>query len=151
MANWKPWLVGLSAALFCLASAGTAADPQDDATKKELKALEGVWGMVSTSDSSGDVTKDYGHIKYTFTKGKYRGDDNGKQGALGSGTVVLDVDHKPKMMALIPDVDGDKGKEEYSYELKGDELKLYFHESRDDYPADFKDSGVIIQVFKRLK
>ncbi|HVS34752.1 MAG TPA: TIGR03067 domain-containing protein [Gemmataceae bacterium] len=151
MTSMKPWLAGLGAALFCLASAGTAADPQDDATKKELKALEGVWGLTSATDSSGDVTKMYGRLKYTFSKGKWRrdGDNVG-----GSGAVSLGVLKDLKTMDLI--YDGDKGKEEFLYELKGDQLRLCFDDGMGKmaYPNDFKvdkDSFNVVLVFKRLK
>jgi uncharacterized protein (TIGR03067 family) len=131
-----------------------AEPPNDDATKKDLKKLQGDWAAVSmvndgvkASDDEAQslfrTVKDNHYTVYLFNK------------AIGKGTFKIDATKTPKTIDAVPANAPDKSKAMLGiYELDGDQLKLCFASSGKDRPKDFTSkagSGQVLTVWEREK
>jgi uncharacterized protein (TIGR03067 family) len=142
------------AAVGLLVAAG---DATEDAVKKDLAALKGVWAVVSAekdgkklgSDQFKDVTVTYDGA------GKILAERDGK--VLFAATFKIDPTKKPKTIDATQTSDGDtKGKVLLGiYELKDDTLTFCSQsDSSKDRPTDFTakpGSGHFLRVYKRVK
>src|SRR6516165_11837054 len=112
--------------LGCLVAALTIgrARAQDDAAKKEIKKLEGIWATVSIEAAGQKVTdEDKIKTRKLTTKGdKYTmkvGDETVQ------GTVEINPSKNPKTIDIKPDTGSNKGKTLLGiYELDGDNLTI---------------------------
>ncbi|MCI0457853.1 MAG: TIGR03067 domain-containing protein [Gemmataceae bacterium] len=138
------YVVGL-VAVGLLAGSGLT---QDEATKKEMKLLEGTWTVESAQRDG----KDYDRIKgdqLIFEGDRLTLKMKDRDQKI---TYKLDVSKKPRAIDITPE-----GKDKTIpaiYELKGDTLKLCFAEPDTERPTEFKsDEGSrrVLVILKRAK
>jgi uncharacterized protein (TIGR03067 family) len=133
--------LGLPAFLFALASVGSAADPKEEAVKKELKALDGTWNVVGADK-----------VQVVISNGKYKEMVGGKE--VESGTFTVGPSKTPKTMdIMILDGEGKGMMQLAVYELKGDDLRMVFAKPGiKDRPKDLTgEGGFSVAVYKRVK
>ena len=143
-------------ALLALASVGTTI-AQDDAVKKELAQLEGVWQVVSMEEGKQAGPDNWKTIKFVF-KGNvltFKGDDAVSK-KVGKITIVVDPTTTPRTIDLKAVEGSEKGLIlEGIYEIKGDEMKLCVRgEPGADRPLEFatkEGSKLVLFVLKREK
>ena len=142
--------------LACLVAALTIgrAGAQDDAAKREMKKLEGIWATVSIEAAGEKVTdKDKIKTRKLTTKGdKYTlkvGDETVE------GTIDINPTKKPKTIDVKPASGSNKGKTLLGiYELDGDSLKICLAPPGKDRPTAFStaaEDGQQLVVYKREK
>ena len=150
-------LLGISLLLAGLGLPKASGDPQDDAFRKELKAMAGVWRPISTENNgnkaSGEVLKDI----------LWARDADGKWAMQRGGETVLewtvkkiDTTKKPKTIDLEVTSGSYKGQVYRGiYELDGDTLRVCLAQpERVERPTEFsagKGSGSALSEFKREK
>lgn len=153
------WLVLIIAGGLCLAKAG-ADGKEDDALKKELARLEGVW-KISEALHGGEVVEQSEPEEFEFKAGKLlvrKGDR-----APITMTLRLDLSPDPKLLDWTTDPkgkfdDADKFAEGI-YKLDGDTLTVCYHVrdnrfAKGSRPTEFKSaegSDSMLIVFKRAK
>jgi uncharacterized protein (TIGR03067 family) len=131
-----------------------AADNDD--VKKELKALQGKWKVVSL-EAGGNVLPKEAVPDFTFTVGA-DGKSTGKhpKGEY-EATVTVDPRKKPKTIDNLHESGDQKGKKQYGiYKLEGDTLTVCITRpgaAEGDRPKDFatKDTANVVFVFERVK
>ncbi|HZT81083.1 MAG TPA: TIGR03067 domain-containing protein [Gemmataceae bacterium] len=140
----------LAAALFA------AADdkPKDDASAKDVKALQGRWKAVSGVEDGKDFDKETAEALELIVEGdKYTLKVKGEE--LEQGTLKLDAGKKPKAADIDIAKGEDKGKKQLGvYELSGDTFKLCVSRPGKERPKDLsakKGSGHSLFVFKRAQ
>ena len=142
-------VVGVLAAGLLLA----AADPKDDAAKKELDKFAGTWKAVSIVEDGKEVPKDeVEKVSLTVKGDDYtfrRGD------AVIEGTHKLDPGKTPKTIDAVRSTGPNKGKSILGiYELTDDTYKVCFAGPGQDRPTEFASkagSGCRLIVMKREK
>jgi uncharacterized protein (TIGR03067 family) len=122
----------------------------DDATEKDLKAMQGKWSVASAVDRGKPVpAKELEGMEIEF-KGATMITREGKSEEKNG--VKLDPSKKPKVMLTDP-VNGEKPAPAI-YEIDGDTLKIAFAKGGTKPPASFdlkKGDDVQIFVLKRKK
>jgi RNA polymerase sigma factor (sigma-70 family) len=146
-----------------------AADPLDEATKKDLKALQGTWQVVSLEKAGGPTVADADNKEATddakngqlVIKGDTFTFRSGPAGDMGlTGRFKLDASGSPKTIDLRAELELEKGSKDAKaltllgiYQLNGDELKMCLQEK--ERPQDFALKGVKsyreVTVFKRKR
>jgi uncharacterized protein (TIGR03067 family) len=130
--------------LFLMLSTGVA---QDDAAKKDLDALQGVWQMVSMEIEGKALPADeIKGFKLTF-KGN-QGSHSGRDGKIEEATIKLDPSKKPKAIDMTT-----QGKTLVGiYSIEGDNLKICSAKPGGNRPTEFKGGkDVVYYVLKREK
>jgi uncharacterized protein (TIGR03067 family) len=146
------FLVMLSA---CLALAAESA--RDDAAKRELANLQGVWKLVAVEKDGNKAFPKEGEkvsVRVEIKGAKYTlMGETGKEKSRAEGTFNLDASKKPKAIDFKYGGFGRKTPEEGIYELDGDNLKLCFQISGgESRPKEFsakEGSGQVLMTWKR--
>jgi uncharacterized protein (TIGR03067 family) len=143
-------LLPLSVLALCFAVPAGAADPKDEAVKKELKAFEGAWDGKSRLSDGKEEPAPPGGAQLIFSGEKYTIKLGGK--VTETGTFSIDPSKKPKTIDLTPTEGGEKGKKEQGiYELTGDDLKIAVAFGSSERPTDFSGKKSEVYTFKRAK
>ena len=132
-----------------------AADAKEDAVKKDMKAMQGDWAMVSCERDgikmSAEEMKTY---RRTVQKDKYTvviAGDDGVQRL--NGTTTLDPTKKPKTIDAVRTDSPSKGKAMFGiYAFEGDKQKVCFAPVGKERPTDFiskAGTGHVLTVWKR--
>jgi uncharacterized protein (TIGR03067 family) len=113
---------------------------QDDAVKKELATLEGVWQVVSMEEGKQDRSEYWKTLQFVFKGNQlaFKGDDVLSK-KLGKITIVVDPATTPRTIDFKVEAGSEKGLTlEGIYEVKGNELKLCIRgEAGADRPLEF--------------
>jgi uncharacterized protein (TIGR03067 family) len=141
--------------LLTLVLCGTTS-AQDDAGKKELAQLEGVWQVVSMEEGKQAGADFWKSVKFVF-KGNvltFTGDDALSK-KFGKITIVVDPATTPRTIDLKFDAFEKGLLLEGIYEIKGDELKLCIRgEPGANRPLEFatkEGTRLVLFVLKREK
>jgi uncharacterized protein (TIGR03067 family) len=141
--------------LVILLASFASALGQDDAAKKDLAKMQGVWQVVR-GEEDGEPSSDYllQNLKLTI-----KGDQLGLTGhdlaaeKASKLTVKIDPSTTPRCIDLMIDAGSLKGDVlEGIYEWQGDGLKLCLHLTRGNRPLEFdtsKGSNRVLFVLKR--
>ena len=130
----------------------------DEATDKELKALQGEWTWVSHEVGGKMMEPDPNDrpvVKIEKEKWFFQNKDSG--GFKEAGTFKLDVTTTPKCVDLISTAKDSEGqKNEAIYKLEEDKLTIVLNLNADDKsrPMEFKTAdkpGMILVVLERKK
>ncbi len=125
-------------------------DPKDEAVKKEMRKLEGVWRVVSadgqkvTQEQSKNYTLSIAGNKYIIKKmGKI----------VYEGTVRIDASKRPKTIDVTKTSGEFPGTVRMGiYQIDGESLKICYGLPCSDRPTEFKGgSAAALVVFKREK
>lgn len=140
------FLVGAVASVFL----GSAV-AQDDAAKKDLENLQGVWQFVSMEGGAALPPEKLKELKLTIKGDKASHPES--EGRTAEATIKLDPSKKPKAIDITPLTDPGKGKTLLGiYSIEGDTLKLCIANFGVDRPTEFKASKeVVLIVLKRDK
>jgi uncharacterized protein (TIGR03067 family) len=146
----------LVAAGVVVALAVCAVGAQDDATKKDLKAMEGTWAVTVHEFGGEKVSEDQNkqfNGKLVVKDGKYTvftGDMK-----IGAGTIKLDASKTPKHVDAVSDEGADKGKAMQGiYKIEGETMMVCFGQPGSDRPTEFKtkkDTTQMLLSYKRAK
>jgi uncharacterized protein (TIGR03067 family) len=152
--RWYALVVAIFFAGVGLRSA--AGDAQEDAVKKDLKALTGTWAVVAAERDGNKFTEEQTKgvlltIDGTGKASVKRGDQ-----VVFEGTFTLDPTKKPKTVDTTQTSDGEnKGKVTPGiYEVEGDTLKFCSAVPGKDRPGEFSaksGSGHFLREYKRVK
>jgi uncharacterized protein (TIGR03067 family) len=122
---------------------------KDDAVKKELSKMEGVWIAVSAERDGEKRSKDeIKDLKFTVKGDKWAINLDGQE---YQGTLKIDPTKTPKESDSIME-DGQIVKA--IYEVENGHLKLCWRGPGEDRPKEFvskADSGINLVIFKRSK
>ncbi len=130
----------------------------DEATDKELKALQGEWNWVSHEVGGKMMEPDPNDrplVKIEKEKWFFKNKDSGEYKE--AGTFKLDVTTTPKCVDLVSTAKESEGqKNECIYKLEEDKLTVVVNLNADDKtrPMDFKTAdkqGMILVVLERKK
>ncbi len=142
------WSYGILAVGLVL----TAAGAQDDAAKKDLESLQGVWQFVSLEVEGKGLPEDPDKPIKLIVKGN-RAIHPGREGKNKETIIRLDPSRKPKAIDMSPLAGPDKGKAALGiYAIDGDMLKICAGTLGKDRPTEFKaGKNVVLMVLKREK
>lgn len=138
--------------LILVAGLATAADPKEDAVKKEFKQLQGMWQATSVEQDGEKATDAVAkQMKLVFEGEKatfYAGDT-----VMMQGTVRLGPGAKPKTLDLASKAGRLKDQTvEGIYEADGDSLKICLGSPGGARPTEFKSGkDQPLVVYKRAK
>src|SRR5882672_699577 len=90
---------GLAVLLCGLASTSVAADPKDEAVKKELKTLEGTWDFKAKVVEGNEIPAPAGAMQLVITGTKYVLRVEGKD--FESGTITIDPSKSPRAIDFL--------------------------------------------------
>jgi uncharacterized protein (TIGR03067 family) len=124
---------------------------QDDAAKKDLDRLQGVWQVVSMEiDGKVAPADEFKGLNLTFKGNKASQLINGKN---EEASIKLDPSKKPKAIDMTPLIGPDKGMTIVGiYSIEGDNLRICIAKAGVDRPSEFKGGkGVVFFVLKRHK
>ncbi|PYK16088.1 MAG: hypothetical protein DME55_12750 [Verrucomicrobia bacterium] len=127
-------------------------NPEDSATKKDLKGLQGTWSLLSAMEDGKSLAED--KVKQTTIVIKddtFRFPQLAEDATSEAGTFKLDATKKPKQMDTVST---EKQVMLGIYELEGDSYKVCFAPVGKPRPSEFTSksgSGNILQVWKRGK
>ena len=125
----------LAVTVSCLLGAGPV---QDEASKKELQKLEGIWVLTSLTSGGKEVAKVANfNVRMVFKGERFTVKAGDK--ILGEGTFKIDPSQKPKAMEQTSATGPGKGKTSLGiYELDGDTLRTCFTPAgKTDRPKEF--------------
>lgn len=144
----------LGAAVVLMVATFTAARADDDAAKKELKALQGKWVVVAAEQDGDSLDRVVGGVM-TIKANNFHIKTKG--GTELKGDLILNPAKNPKHIDLAHQ-DGPLKDKTWQgvYELKGDTLKLCYAEadSEKERPSEFKtlkNSKLMVFELKREK
>jgi uncharacterized protein (TIGR03067 family) len=146
----------LVAAGVVVALAVCAVGAQDDASKKDLKAMEGTWAVTVHEFGGEKLSEEQNkqfNGKLVVKDGKYTvymGDTK-----IGAGTVKLDASKTPRHVDAISSEGDEKGKAMPGiYKFEGETMMVCFGQPGGDRPTEFKtkkDTQQILLSYKRVK
>jgi uncharacterized protein (TIGR03067 family) len=147
------------AALLQLAAVGllaAAGDAREEAAKKDLEAMKGIWTVVS-AEKDGKKISEEALQGFTVTydgKGKAVAQREGI--IFFRGTIRLDPTKKPKTMDSTQMLEGDSKGKIYPaiYEINGDTMRVCSTDPGKARPTEFSSkpgSGYFFRVYKREK
>jgi uncharacterized protein (TIGR03067 family) len=124
---------------------------QDDAAKKDLERLQGVWQFVSMEGGIPQPPEKLKELKLTIKGNK--ASHPASEGKTEEATFKLDPSKKPKAIDFIPLTGLDQGKTLLGiYAIDGDTLKICATNVGGDRPTEFKATkNVSLIVLKREK
>jgi len=125
---------------------------QDEAAKKDLDGLQGVWQFVSMEIERKSLPPDQlKTLKLTFKGNK--ASHNRPDGKTEDATFKLDPSKKPKATDFMPFADPGKGNRlQAIYSIEGDTLKICGGKDGNIRPKEFKaGEGVVLMVLTREK
>jgi uncharacterized protein (TIGR03067 family) len=125
---------------------------QDDAVRKDLDSLQGVWQCVSLDEGGKAVAEEQlKDFKLTF-KG-YKASHPGKDGKTEQVTIKLDPSKKPKTIDMMLLTGADKGKTLLGiYAIEEDTLKICVAQPGRDRATEFKaGKDIVLIALKREK
>jgi uncharacterized protein (TIGR03067 family) len=132
----------------------SAADPKDDAVKKDLEKFQGNWTLISAErDGKKTPQKEAKKIKLTIQANKFilRKDSV----VISEGTFTLDPTRKPKVIDETITAGPNKGKTYLAiYEIDDEHHKICFAAAGKKRPMAFSSkpgSGHLLQVWRRKK
>jgi len=124
----------LAACLLCIAMAN---GQDDEATKKEMKVLEGTW-LATSGEQNGMATDKFNGDKLIIGEGKFT--VYHEVNAVIKAKLKVDAGKKPKTIDVTISEGNESGKTALGiYELSGDVLKFCFEKpGGTDRPTEFK-------------
>jgi uncharacterized protein (TIGR03067 family) len=124
---------------------------QEEAAKKDLESLQGVWQFVSMEGGDPLPPEKLKELKLTIKGNK--ASHPASEGKTEEATIKLDPSKKPKAIDFTPQTGPDKGKTLLGiYAIDGDTLKICGAKVGGDRPTEFKESkDVSLIVLKREK
>jgi uncharacterized protein (TIGR03067 family) len=136
--------------------AAAVARPQDEASKSDLKKMEGTW-KVTLHEMEGKKTTDEENakadVKLVIKASKYALSIGGKE--IAAGTIKLDASKKPSTIDALTTSGPQEGKTMQGiYEVKGDEMRVCFAQPGKERPTAFstkEGSGHLLLGYKRIK
>lgn len=131
-----------------------AADPKDDATKKDLALFQGKWALISAQrDGKKTPEEEVRKFKLAIQANKFVLYKDAE--AISEGTFTLDPTKKPKQIDEMATAGPNKGKTFLAiYEVDEEHHKICFAAPGKDRPTAFSSepgSGQLLQVWKREK
>jgi uncharacterized protein (TIGR03067 family) len=131
-----------------------AADPKEDASRKDLEKMQGDWAAVSMVNDGFTVPDDDAQAYFRTIKGDhytvFRYDR-----AIGKGTLKLDATKTPRAIDALPDGPAGKaGPVLGIYEFEGETIKVCFARPGKDRPKALvskEGSGHTLTVWGREK
>jgi uncharacterized protein (TIGR03067 family) len=131
-----------------------AANPDDDAAKKDLEKLQGNWQLISMErDGKKTPQEDAKKITLTIQGNKFVLRKDGE--VISEGTMSLDPTRKPKEIDETITTGPNKGKVFSAiYEIDDEHHKICFAAAGKERPTAFSSlpgSGQLLQVWKREK
>jgi uncharacterized protein (TIGR03067 family) len=131
-----------------------AADPKDDAAKKDLEKFQGKWALISAQrDGKKTPDEEAKKIKLTIQGNKFVLYKDAE--VISEGTFTLDPAKKPKQIDETATAGPNKGKTFLAiYEIDEEHQKICFAAPGKERPTDFSSepgSGHLLQVWKREK
>ncbi|HYV37714.1 MAG TPA: TIGR03067 domain-containing protein [Gemmataceae bacterium] len=142
-------------ALTSLMTALVAIPQGDDASKKDLDAMQGVWKVVELTESGEKLLeKETEPVEVTILANKMSIHDKGQ--FREEITLKLDAKAKVKAVDFVYTKGGNTGKTELGiYNLDGDKLTICMNETKGGArPTEFtstKANGCSVAVLKRVK
>ena len=129
-----------------------AADPSDDAAKKDLEKFQGNWSLISAErDGKKTPEQEAKKIKLTIQGNKFvlRKDSV----VISEGTMTFDPSKKPKKIDETISTGPNKGKVFAAiYEIDDEQHKICFAAPGKERPTEFSSgSGRLLQVWRREK
>jgi uncharacterized protein (TIGR03067 family) len=122
-----------------------AADAAEEATKKDLAALQGAWKLV-TLDLTGE-RREVENVKVYFEGEKVFHEQDGEKKQIGK--IRIDAAVSPKIMDFSP-LEGDAI--EGTYLVEGDKFSACFVRKGEARPVDFKPTPTnTVAIFERVK
>lgn len=139
--------------LVLLIGVPLSADDKDDATKKDMKKLEGNWNVESVEANGQKLSPDQvGNIKLTIKGNQYNVDLGERKLEL---TFKIDPTKKPKAIDFTLVMGNEKTETQGIYEVTDDTFKLCrTMEGGQERPKEFaakEGSGTMLIVYKRQK
>jgi uncharacterized protein (TIGR03067 family) len=133
-----------------------AGDAKEEAVKKDLEALKGVWKVVAVEKDGKKLGEE--QLKGVTVRFDASGRASGHKGdkVLFEATFRIDPTKEPRTIDAVQTSEGEnKGKPNPGiYEIKGDTLKTCIAESGKDRPTAFSagpGSGHTLRVYQREK
>jgi uncharacterized protein (TIGR03067 family) len=136
-------------AMICVLLGSAAA--QNDAVKKDLESLQGVWRIVSMEGGYALAAEKLKEMKLTIRGNK--ASHLASEGQTEEATIKLDPSKKPKAIDFTPQTGPDKAKNLLGiYAIDGDTLRICATIDGGDRPTEFKASKeASLIVLKREK
>ncbi|MCC6419095.1 MAG: TIGR03067 domain-containing protein [Gemmataceae bacterium] len=139
-----------------LLAVAAVARPQDEASKKDLRAMEGAWSVVVHEADGKKTTPEEARMaesKLVVKDGKYTVVLGDRQRT--TGTIRLDAGKSPKQIDAIA-ADGPYKDQAMPgiYEIKEDEMRICFAQPGKERPKQFSTAagtGQILLGYKRAK
>jgi uncharacterized protein (TIGR03067 family) len=142
--------------LVALLAVAGVARPGGEATKNDLKRMEGTWTVVAHETDGKKLTAEENKkvdVKLIVKDGTYTIYFDGKKAL--TGKMKLDADKKPKQIDAVAEEGPYKGKAMLGiYELKGDDMRVCFAQPGKDRPTAFrteKGSGLMLLGYRRVE
>ncbi len=143
-------------AVVALLAVVATARPQDEASKKDLQAMEGTWTVVVHEADGKKLSAEEAKkadSKLIVKAGKYTVYFGDKE--IAAGTIKLDAAKTPKQIDAIADEGPGKGMAMPGiYEIKGDAMRVCFAQPGKDRPREFRTqegTGQLLLGYKRVK
>jgi uncharacterized protein (TIGR03067 family) len=128
----------------------------DDAAKKDLDKMQGVWETIAMEVNGRDVFADGVRLKFTFKGNKISvdGDEEIKKD-YGGFTVKLDPSKNPKAIDMVVNMGERKDTQIPGiYEFKGDDLRICSKLDANERPMKFaspENENQVLMTLKRVK
>jgi uncharacterized protein (TIGR03067 family) len=142
--------------VVALLLAAAVARPQDEASKSDLKKMDGTWKVTLHEMGGKKTTEDVNKkadVQLVIKDGKFTISFGGKEA--GAGTIKLDASKKPKTIDVTTTKGPQEGKTMQGiYELKGDDMRVCFAQPGDARPTEFgtkEGSSQLLLGYKRVQ
>jgi uncharacterized protein (TIGR03067 family) len=143
-------------AVAVLLAVVAVARPQDEANRKDLKAMEGTWTVTLHEADGKKLSEEEAKkvdSKLIVKGGKYTVYFGDKE--IASGTIKLDAAKTPRQIDAIAEEGPGKGMAMPGiYEIKGDTMRVCFAQPGKDRPKEFRTqegTGQLLLGYKRAK
>ena len=139
-------------ALIAVSFMHGVAAAEDDAAKKDLERLQGVWQCVSLEGGNGIPADKLKELQLTI-KGNKASHPGSSDGKVEEATLELDPSKTPKAIDMLPLTgSGDRKPLLGIYSIAGDIFKICGAKPGGDRPTEFKASkDASLIVFERIK
>ena len=132
--------------VLCLLAAADPDPEPSDATKSDLKAMQGTWQMVKAMRNGKVREKNYDDVTMEVTKDKLIIKEKNREEPAG---FTINAKKNPREIDIAPP----KGEKKVLgiYKLTKDELTITFHQSGTTRPTKFDDMMASVLMFNRKK